>query len=414
MHRLLLILLLLGNLSSVADELTLADQEGNDISVQVVPAEGDLLMIWLVDHDEPRPMFEEMLQSIVRAGIELWRVDLLESYFLPRSSENIRTLGGEGVAVVLDAAHANSDKRILLASYDRMPLPLLRGVRQWQAKSASSRLAGAILFYPNLFGPPPVAGEAPVVDPILSATNIPLAVFQPALGSHRWRMQEVLSSLWQGGSPAYLYLVPEVRDWFFMGEDESARTASETKATARIPAQVKHFAKLFEGHAKPLSPLPLTGDEPASRVIRSLVRLETPKPAPPFFLSDSKGHPLDSASLKGDVVLLNFWATWCPPCVEEIPSLNRLKAHFSDTDLRIVSIDFRETPDEMAAFLNRIPVDFPVLMDQDGLTSLAWQVFSFPSSFIIDRTGQIRFTANRAINWDSQEVVDTLTQLLAE
>ncbi|MEW8385255.1 MAG: TlpA family protein disulfide reductase, partial [Candidatus Thiodiazotropha taylori] len=57
---------------------------------------------------------------------------------------------------------------------------------------------------------------------------------------------------------------------------------------------------------------------------------------------------------------------------------------------------------------------FPVLMDQDGETSLNWQVFSFPSSFIIDRAGRIRYSANRAINWDSQEVVDTLNQLLTE
>ncbi|MEW8365408.1 MAG: TlpA disulfide reductase family protein, partial [Candidatus Thiodiazotropha taylori] len=123
---------------------------------------------------------------------------------------------------------------------------------------------------------------------------------------------------------------------------------------------------------------------------------------------------LDSSVLQGRVGLINFWATWCPPCVEEIPSLNRLQAIFKDRDIEIISIDFRETPEEMADFLQRIPVDFPVLMDQDGETSLNWQVFSFPSSFIIDRAGRIRYSANRAINWDSQEVVDTLNQLLTE
>jgi thiol-disulfide isomerase/thioredoxin len=114
------------------------------------------------------------------------------------------------------------------------------------------------------------------------------------------------------------------------------------------------------------------------------------------------------------VVLLNFWATWCPPCVEEIPSLNRLQKRFANQDLRIISIDFRETPQQMAAFLQLIPVNFPVLLDQDGLTSMAWQVFSFPSSFIIDRNGQIRYSANRAISWDSPEVVSILEKLLAE
>ncbi|MCU7893508.1 MAG: TlpA family protein disulfide reductase [Candidatus Thiodiazotropha sp. (ex Ustalcina ferruginea)] len=68
----------------------------------------------------------------------------------------------------------------------------------------------------------------------------------------------------------------------------------------------------------------------------------------------------------------------------------------------------------MQTFLKDIPVDFPVLMDRDGLTSLAWQVFSFPSSFIIDRQGRIRYSANRAINWDNQEVVQAIDALLAE
>ncbi|MET0052672.1 MAG: TlpA disulfide reductase family protein, partial [Candidatus Thiodiazotropha sp.] len=122
--------------------------------------------------------------------------------------------------------------------------------------------------------------------------------------------------------------------------------------------------------------------------------------------------PYDSASLSGKVVLLNFWATWCPPCVEELPSLNRLQQRYSGSDLRVVSIDFRETPEEMKAFLQRTPVEFPVLMDQDGKVSLAWRVFSFPSSFIIDRTGHIRYSANRAIDWNSPEVWDAIDPLL--
>ncbi|MET0002908.1 MAG: TlpA disulfide reductase family protein [Candidatus Thiodiazotropha sp.] len=112
--------------------------------------------------------------------------------------------------------------------------------------------------------------------------------------------------------------------------------------------------------------------------------------------------------------MVNFWATWCPPCVEEIPSLNRLQAHYKNQDVSIVSVDFRESAEEIEAFLEERPVDFPVLMDRNGLTSLAWRVFSFPSSFIIDRHGRIRYTANRAINWDSKEVIEVLDGLLAE
>ena len=139
----ILLILLLQTTLGIADEITIPDRQGNEISVEVMPAEGDLLLIWLVDHDEPRPMFDGLMQALNRHGITLWRVDLLSSYFLPRSSETIRTLNGEGVSALLTAAHESSHKRILLAAYDRMPLPLLRGVHDWQKGQADSRLIGA-------------------------------------------------------------------------------------------------------------------------------------------------------------------------------------------------------------------------------------------------------------------------------
>lgn len=412
MHILLFISLLLINFACSALERSVTDQNGNDIEIEVAEAEGDLLTIWLVDHDEPRPLFDSLLHQVNQAGIEVWRVDLLQSYFLPRSSETVRTLDGVGVMAVLNAAHRHSNKHVLLVSYDRMPLPLLRGVNHWQTGHPDSRLLGAILLYPNLFGPPPVAGEAPELDPILAATNLPLVIYQPAMGSQRWRLNSVMSSLWQAGSPAYVYLVPEVRDWFIMGEGEY--TEEDRQAVARLPAQIRLLARLLEHHPKPTSAIPLPKDSVPAGTIHTLVRDNERKQAPEVSLSDSQGRHLNTRSLHGKVILLNFWATWCPPCVEEIPSLNRLKTHYEGRDLRIVSVDYRETEQEMQAFLKDIPVDFPVLMDRDGLTSLAWQVFSFPSSFIIDRQGRIRYSANRAINWDNQEVVQVIDALLAE
>lgn len=112
--------------------------------------------------------------------------------------------------------------------------------------------------------------------------------------------------------------------------------------------------------------------------------------------------------------MLNFWATWCPPCVEEVPSLNRLQKRYEGREVRIVSVDYRESEEALKGFMQRIPVEFPVLLDEDGMTSLDWQVFSFPSSFILDRQGRLRFSANRAIDWNSPEVWQILDRLLLE
>jgi thiol-disulfide isomerase/thioredoxin len=394
----------------LGETLNISDRDGNDITIQVTPARGDLLTIWFVDHDETREPFDMMLDDLSRQGVEVWRVDLLADYFLNRSSETVRTLPGEGIADVIQAAHSLSDKRILLASYDRMPIPLLRGVRLWQQQAEESRLLGAMLFYPNLFGPAPMAGEEPQLDPILEATNIPLVIFQPALGSQRLRLEQVVQPLWRGGSPTYVYLVPNVRDWYFMGE--GAHETREQSATDALPRQILAFARLLEHHPTPAKALPLQEKRPAKGEIQTLVRLSKPKPVRPFSLLTIDAQRYDSSAFGGRVVLLNFWATWCPPCVEELPSLNRLQARYAGQDLLVVSIDFRETPQEMADFLTGTPVDFPVLMDQDGRVSLDWGVFSFPSSFIIDRQGQIRYAANRAIDWDSPEVWQAIDRLL--
>ncbi|MEJ2466273.1 MAG: TlpA disulfide reductase family protein [Candidatus Thiodiazotropha sp.] len=151
-----------------------------------------------------------------------------------------------------------------------------------------------------------------------------------------------------------------------------------------------------------------------NREIQTLVELAEPQPVTPFNLAQIDGRRYDTKEFQDKVVLLNFWATWCPPCVEELPSLNRLQQRYADRALRIVSIDFRETPEQMASFLQRTPVEFPVLMDGDGQVALNWQVFSFPSSFIIDRQGHIRYSANRAIDWDSPEVWQVIEKLLEE
>lgn len=407
-----------------AQTIVVSDESGNDINVEIMPADGDYLVIWLVDHAQERLLFEGMIESVNRAGFELWRVDLLADYFLPRSSENERTLSGDGVAALIQAAHQQSNKRIVLAAYDRMPLPLLRGARMWQQQhpDAESRLAGTVLYYPNLFGPPPIAGENPELDPIVNATNIPVTIYQPERGGQRLRVSELMAALWQGGAPAFVYLVPDVRDWFFMhpleGEESDAQlaTASEKRATANVPKQLLALSRMMDRLPKSDvvdSQLPME-QLTATRQVTGLVRVKEPRAMPPFNLQDIAGKPFALDDYKGRVVLVNFWATWCPPCVEEVPSLNRLSEHYRDKPFSVVSIDFRESPEKIAEFTEQIAVDFPILLDQDGKASIAWKVFSFPSSFLVDRQGQLRYSVNRAIEWDTAEAKEVIDGLLAE
>ncbi len=405
---------------------------GNDIRHDVFtidPADGDsyrierlrpagsarLLTLWFVDHDERRPRFDAMLESLAAAGIEVWRVDLLGDLFLPRGNEQARRLPGEPVAEVIAAATRRRDEPILLVSYDRMALPLLRGLRLWQGHTGErNRPLGAALFYPNLFGPAPPAGEAPTIDPVVAANNYPVVIFQPEYGSHRWRIGRVMETFWRNDAPALLYRIGGIRDWFFMDDEEHDEPpdAATTAAVRKVPAMLLRAARLLKGYPPPTTTRPLAGSTPAATTTAQLEPLPSPRAAPPLRLRQYPEQRVREIDFRDRLTLVVFWASWCPPCVEEMPSLNRLRKRYAGRPFRIISVDFQETPTVIARFLQRTPVDFPILLDHDGSAASAWGVFSFPSSFLVDADGRISHSVNRAIDWDTPEVRRLIDRLL--
>ena len=110
--------------------------------------------------------------------------------------------------------------------------------------------------------------------------------------------------------------------------------------------------------------------------------------------------------------VINFWATWCPPCVEEIPSLNRLRKKLDNSDFELISVNYAQQAGEVEDFLDKVEVNFPVLIDQDGSVADRWRVIAFPSTYVIDGNGQIRYGVNAAIRWDTPQVIEQLQALI--
>lgn len=135
-------------------------------------------------------------------------------------------------------------------------------------------------------------------------------------------------------------------------------------------------------------------------------------PVPPALrLPDLHGKTVSLSDLRGRVVLVNFWATWCPPCVKEMPSMQRLQEKFAKRPFSILAVNMGETEDDVQAFLKRVPVDFTIIMDRDGATLKAWKVFAFPTSFIVDRDGKIRLAVFGEVDWEAPEVVAKIEKL---
>jgi peroxiredoxin len=113
-------------------------------------------------------------------------------------------------------------------------------------------------------------------------------------------------------------------------------------------------------------------------------------PAPDFALPQLDGTPLELRDLRGQVVLINVWATWCPPCRAEMPAIQQAYAEYRDRGFIVLAINQREDADAITSFLEQHQLTFPILLDRDGQASAAYQASALPSSFFVDRRGVIR------------------------
>ncbi|MES9830996.1 MAG: TlpA disulfide reductase family protein [Candidatus Thiodiazotropha sp. DIVDIV] len=130
-----------------------------------------------------------------------------------------------------------------------------------------------------------------------------------------------------------------------------------------------------------------------------------------FDIANNK-HSL--SGLNGNVVLVNFWASWCPPCIEEMPSMTRLVESISSDRLVVLAVNVKEKRARVERIASRLELNFPVLLDHKKVVADAWGVKVYPSSYLIDSVGRMRFKAIGPVEWDSDEVVAQIKQLLAE
>ena len=124
------------------------------------------------------------------------------------------------------------------------------------------------------------------------------------------------------------------------------------------------------------------------------------KPAPDFTLLDMQGQQVSLEQFRGKVVILNFWATWCPPCREEMPSMERLYRDLKDQGLVMLAVNVEENGQQaVSQFLQRNPYSFSILLDTEAKVQNQYGVFRFPESFIIDRNGVVVEKIIGGRNW---------------
>jgi thiol-disulfide isomerase/thioredoxin len=145
-----------------------------------------------------------------------------------------------------------------------------------------------------------------------------------------------------------------------------------------------------------------------------LTVIEDPAPAPPLRLEDIDGVEHDLADLKGRLVLVNFWATWCPPCRREMPSMERLYQQFNARGLTVLAVDVGEDMDTVFAFTGQLDPapTFPLLLDIDSSAAQDWGVKGLPTSFVVDPEGRVIIRAVGGTEFDDAAAVEQLLPYL--
>jgi len=123
------------------------------------------------------------------------------------------------------------------------------------------------------------------------------------------------------------------------------------------------------------------------------------------------GPPVRLADLRGKVVLLNFWATWCKPCEDEMPAMQRLHEALAGTDFELLAVSLDDDRAAVEAFQERLGLGFPILLDPAKKVSVAYQTYRYPESYLIDREGRIlaRYVGPR--EWDAAVYLDRIRSL---
>ena len=131
-------------------------------------------------------------------------------------------------------------------------------------------------------------------------------------------------------------------------------------------------------------------------------------------IEDLRREPHSLSEYRGKVVVVNFWTSWCGPCIQEMPSLRMLYRELGGDRFEVLAINVKEKRYEVQKFSRLIDISFPVLLDPEGEVFTSWGGQVLPTSYVLDATGRIRYRVLGPLDWMTDEVLEKLRHLIAE
>lgn len=377
----------------------------------------DTLFLWLYSEAGPQKIEHTIAQQLAQNNIEVWRVDLFAAHFLPVASSSMDRIPDADISELIEFAHKQTGKKILPVTTGRGSLPVLKGANRWQQKyKNSTALAGVILMSPKFFIETPEPGlEGKLLD-IVNKTNLPIFIIQPKQSPWYWKLSTTIPALEKSGSDVFIQRIKGVRDRYYFRPDANDL---ENKTSKKLPStliRAAHYLKSLPYKKRHTIKREIKNSKVTTgkkeRTLSIYKGNTTPKR---LILNDINNKKIDLSKLKGKVVLVNFWASWCPPCVHEMPSMQRLQNRFFSKGFTILGVNMAEDVKSVRHFLKtKVAVQFPILFDSDGAALKDWGVFAFPTSYVIDKEGKIRYAIYGGVDWETEDILKKITFLLDE
>lgn len=395
------------------------DIDGNDMPVeQYVGDPKKPAFVWFPSERGVQEGMRQVARSLAQQGQSVWIIDPFAAFMVPASEQELAKLAVAPFVQLLSQLQQQTTQPMILLSHDRGSGFVLSLAHAWQtAYPQSTDLRAVVLITPNIFVRTPDPGEEGIFLPIAHATNLPVVLLQPSQSPTAMRLSAIVQALQQGGSEVYQYLLADVRDRFFFRPDATDVEQQQRLKLATLLMQISPVITSMDQPKAAVTLAESASDSPSATERRRGLVVYRGKDAhspPELKLMDLHGQPQQLQQWQGQVVLLNFWASWCPPCLHEMPSMARLAQRLDGQPFQIVAVNLGESPEHIQDFVKRVQVSFPIWLDPDRSSAKAWHVFAYPTSYLIDHLGHIRYAIAGGIEWDQPEVLEKVQQLLTE
>ena len=349
--------------------------------------------------------------------IETWVVDLHTAYFVDTGRRSVQHFMAQDIADLIQVAAARTSQKVYLMATDGVAKPALEGIALSQQQAAQSgrelSVGGAILFHPNLSYPATEPGKPVRYLPVTLNSTIPIYFIQPSISTRQWRSLALQKALQSGGSPVYMHAMPGVNAGFHMRPDEDLNDA-DFEQRQRLPKDLKTAITLLSSQAAVSAPekVSFKPEAPKSKRRYGLNDLND-RPALPLALENLDERLIKVDYAENKLSLVSFWASWCEPCIKELPSLKRLSDDYADKGLRIVTVNIGETNMTIREAIDTFSMEAYInLRDPEGVAMNAWHVYGYPSNFLITSEGVMSHGSIGGVEWDAAEVRNIIDELL--